>query len=137
LNPEQLQGVIDSLQKTSDEKTALFSLDDVGQDQYVINANEQGLHLFASELLQASLQLREFAGDSNKTISLDTNVCWKMGHNYISTIKATSKESFSDTATTDLNPWKDRLYTIGCFSILALLVISTIVGLIVIMKWIF
>ncbi|MDR2275832.1 MAG: hypothetical protein LBF27_33300 [Sphingobacterium sp.] len=98
-------------------------------DVYFIKANKEGLKLFAYQLLCAAKDLEDQEQKQvfQKIILDETPWVLKDSEIVLKHIEDPSMINVSETEITQ-SSWKDRSVTIGCFIVLAFLLISLVVG---------
>jgi hypothetical protein len=138
---KELQDLISKLESEVSKDTALFEIYQYGggPDESFVKANKEGLQLFATELLRASLKVEETIDDSSKnTIHIEHESMMENGDIGIHYIEPTlEKRQTALKIKSEKDTWKDKLTKGGCIVIAVVLIIATIVGLISILKWIF
>ena len=125
----ELDGIIKSLDDNSSKDDAYFEFKIDEQDSY-IRANEDGLFQFYKQLLKSIKLFEDRKANKSKTISI-TGGDWLDGddnYNYIEPIyefrkDIKTKEHYNES-------WKDKIFKLGCPSVLVLLRISVLVGLV-------
>lgn len=140
LTKEELQKIIDQFDEATLKQQAVFAISQHVEDldQGFIRANKEGLELFALELLKSARYSEDVLSDPERSIiPFDCNENWidensDVFIHYVEPIadkqKLQPREKYKPTLTDELMPY-------GCGLILILLVISTIVGLLTITKW--
>ncbi|WP_223577878.1 hypothetical protein [Sphingobacterium sp. GVS05A] len=98
-------------------------------DVYFIKANKEGLKLFAYQLLCAAKDLEDQEQKEvfQKIILDETPWVLKDSEIVLKHIEDPSMINVSETEIAQ-SSWKDRSVTIGCFIVLAFLLISLVVG---------
>lgn len=141
MKKEELNKIIESLESSNSIDDAYLALYQYGggPDESFAKANKEGLELLAVQLLKASRDFEEIVADDEKNvIPLDYEEDWIDGDIFIQYVEPVDKkgkqireeESHKET-------FFDRLVPFGCIGGIILIVISAIIGLISIFKWIF
>ena len=143
MNKQELQSIIDQLTANYSEANAFFGILQYGGgvDESYIEANEEGLTLFAIELLKASRDAQNLADAIDEKvyiIELHDDVWLKEGDVSINYIKPslakrsqrTAKEEYRET-------WKDVGLAYGCLGLIGVGFVLTLIGLITTIQWIF
>lgn len=109
-----------------------------GPDESFAKANKQGLELFAAQLLRASLESENIEVDEKKNIiPLDYEEEWIEGDIFIQYVEPTDKKASEAKEELYKENFVDKLIPFGCAGVLIFIVVSAIVGVISIFKWIF
>lgn len=132
-----LQDIIDRLESTNsinDAYWGLFEYDGAGMN---IEANRQGLELFAARLLRASKDARQIVSSEEKdTILLDHQEKWIDGELVIRGIKPILKNRDQIFREFPQRNWKDKVFEFGCISSLLFFLLIFLVGLFTTINWI-
>lgn len=98
-------------------------------DVYFIKANKEGLKLFAYQLLCAAkdLELQEREQEFQRIELKEISWMLQDAEIVLKYIEDPSRVNVNETEVVQ-SSWKDRSVTIGCFIVLAFLLISLVVG---------
>jgi hypothetical protein len=140
LTKEELQKIIDQFDENDLKNRAIFGIAQYGggSDESFIRANKEGLELFAIELLKSARDTNEIISSNRRnSIPLDYNENWIDENSdtfiqYIELITEKRKKKPNNDHTTK---FADKLIPYGCGLILIVVLISIIVGLVTIFKW--
>ena len=133
---EELTDIINRLEDASDKQTAYLAIHQPNHhpNESYIEANEEGLRLLASSIIQASLDLRNLT-EEKKFVELQVDEDWMYdGDVFIEYIEPYSGKKEKEIY---IQTWPDKLMPIGCVTALIILISSIIVGLYTIATWIF
>lgn len=140
MTKEELIDLISKLEPGVSKDTALFEIYQYGggPDESFVKANQEGLQLFAIELLKASLKVEQTVSDPSKTsIQIEHEEILENGDIGIHYIEPTLEKRQPSPKRPPENNWKDTLIKGGCISIAVIIIVATIIGLISIFKWLF
>jgi len=140
MKQEELDELINKLERSSSPTDAYFAIYQYGggPDESYVKANKEGLELFAAQLLKASRDYDKIIVDKEKNIiPLNYTEQWIDGDIFIQYVEPTTEKGKLVKEEKYKETFVDKLVPIGCFTILILLLISTIVGLVSIFKFIF
>ncbi len=133
-----LQDIIDRLESTNsinDAYWGLFEYDGAGIN---IEANRQGLELFAARLLRASKNARQIvSGKGKNTILLDHQEEWIDGELVIRGIKPILKNRDQIFREFPQRNWKDKIFEFGCLMGIILFIIFFVIGVASSIQWVF
>lgn len=142
MKKEELNKIIESLESSNSVDDAHLAIYQYGggPDESYAKANKEGLELLAVQLLKASRDFDEIVNDDEKNIILlDYEEDWLKGDVFIHYVEPVDKAGKplkrKNEAYTE--KFSDQLVPLGCFGIILIIVISTIVGLVSIFNWIF
>lgn len=142
MTKEELQKIIERFDEEELKQQGFFGLAHYQGDPYesFIRANKEGLELFALELLKSARDYEGMLMDKTKRgIPFGANENW-MDENsdvFIQFVEPiTDKQPLKQKVDHKLT-FADRLGMIGCGLVGITLIISLIVGLVVICKWLF
>lgn len=140
MTKEELQKIIDLFDEEKLKREAIFGIHtaDGGYHESYVQANQEGLELFALQLLKAARDTGDTLADNeNSVIPLSPEEDWM--------------DDSSSTVITHIEPiaWKqdaqpkmeykealfDKLVPYGCGLIMIILAMAAIVGLVTIYKW--
>jgi hypothetical protein len=141
LEKEDLQIIIDELEASNSKEDAYFGIFNVsGQDECFINANKQGLELFAADLLKASLRAEDLLAQNPKSVfplsydedwmDEESDILIQYVEPSIEERKKTKAEPYKETP-------KDIVIKVGCVVGLVVTVVSSIIGFITLLSWLF
>ncbi len=144
MNTPGLRAVIQQLKETNLKENAYlgFFCNDDGSETCYMKANKEGLELYATKILEASLEMdRRMFSDKKKEV-FNLPVKWFVNDSdfqfsFIELLQKTKTEIIDPIKEEHNQTWKDKLkgYVIlGCF-IFAL--ISMLTGFVVIITWFF
>ncbi|WP_405378553.1 hypothetical protein [Nonlabens sp. Asnod3-A02] len=132
MEKEDIALFIDKLRSQNSAKESMFGFyKDPENITGYIKSNKQGLELYAAELLEASITddthsiINEDLIDENSEFFFDS----------VDIIKSSKLES--EYFENQKRSWKDHVLGIGLGIILTILVFCSIIGFIMIIKWIF
>lgn len=140
LDREELNRIIELLENTNSKEDAYLALHQYGggTDESFAKANKEGLELFAAQLLKASLESENIINDEKKNIiPLDYDEEWIDGDIFIQYIEPTNKKGHEAKEGLYKETIFDKLIPIGCIGGLVVIIVSAVVGIISIFKWIF
>jgi hypothetical protein len=140
MKKEELDEIIYKLENSNSPFDAYLAIYQYGggPDESFAKANKEGLELFAAQLLKASRDFDNVLSDKEKNvIPLSYNEEWIDGDIFIQYIEPTNKKRELAKEQLYKQPFVDRLVLVGCFAVIILLLISTVIGLISILKLIF
>ena len=143
MTKEELQQVINQLTESNLEEEAFFGvLEYGGTEEHYIKANRQGLELFAAELLKASRDAEQIINISDNNVHLiewDDDVWLEDSEVFINYIEPSfmKRDQAENSNKEGEETWKDSIFKYGCLMLVALALISMIVGLITIARWIY
>jgi hypothetical protein len=130
--PSQIETYIRFLEETNDTQSAYFSftVDSTGE-RGIINANKEGLRLYAAELLKRSLEMEDTENGQPIFLGRKDWIISDAGYDLISAIQPqykTRSEILSERATDsqdlpDKKTNRPSIRTAGCLSSLALAVV--------------
>ncbi len=142
MSKENLHNIIGELEKLTAYEQASFGIfnQDTDQLESTINANKEGLQLFALALLKAAeiIEDNSFAAAS-QAIPLEVDEDWinSESHIFIKNVKPVTVLSPNEQVITSKNTIADKLIPVGCICIFLLLLVSTVVGFWTLLTWIF
>lgn len=141
MKKEELNKIIESLESSCSMDDAYIAMYQYGggPDESFAKANKEGLELLAVQFLKASRDFDEIVNDDEKNvIPLDYEEDWIDGDifiQYVEPVDKTGKQIKEEKPQDET--FFDRLVPFGCIGGIILIVISAIIGLISIVKWIF
>jgi hypothetical protein len=140
LTKEELQKIIEQFDETRLKKLAIFGIAQFGggSDESFIRANKEGLELFALELLKYSNESETILPDKTKNYTpFDYNEDWidENSDTFIQHIELITDKQKIKPKVEHITNFKDKLMPFGCGIFFIILVISIIVGIITIFKW--
>ncbi len=133
--------IIKKLSESNASDEAYFGIFTFGgsSDESYIHANRQGMELFASQLLQASLNTDHLLTDEKPKIhSLPIND-WVDEQSatrlyYVQSLISKRKDLIADPV---METFSERIVRLGCGLALIGTLVLAIVGLVVVMRWVF
>ena len=134
MEKEELQNVIKSLQTNSKDAGLGFYYMHNSDGETYIKGNKAGLELFAAELLEASLRIEDLENKKVETLYLSVNKEWienKIPLLFIQPVLNFKREEIIKP----IYGWKDEVIKYGCFLLILIAVISAIIGIVTIIKW--
>lgn len=142
MNKNDLQDIIDKLQKEDRKEKAYFGIFEYGSrsSESYIKSNKQGLELFALELLKAARDTEELLkNETEKSIfPLGFDEDWVDNNcsTYIQYIEPTKEIRTNVKQVPYVETWKDKTMKYGCICAFLMVIISVIVGIMTIVRWI-
>ena len=142
MNKEDLQNIIDKLEKEDRKEKAYFGIFEYGggPDESFIKANKQGLELFAIELLKAARDteglLKNETEKSVFPLGFDEDWVDDDCSTYIQYVEPTNEIRTNVKQEPYVETWTDKTMKFGCISAILIAIISAIVGIVTIIKWI-
>lgn len=142
MTKEDLQKIIEQFDEEELKQQGVFGLAYYQDDPYesFIRANKEGLELFALELLKSARDFEGMLVDKTKRgipFGADENWMDQNSEIFIQFVEPiTDKQPLKQKVDHKLT-FKDRIGLFGCGLIALLLIISLLVGLVVVLKWIF
>jgi hypothetical protein len=140
LKKEDLQNIIDQFDEDTLKSKGVFGIYQYGggSDESYIEANKEGLELFALQLLKSARDSEMILADNEKkSIPFDYDEDWidDKSSTFIQYVVPLAEKQKSKTVykTTLI----DRLMPIGCGLFILIILVSILVGLGTIIKWIF
>ncbi|WP_310377924.1 hypothetical protein [Flavobacterium sp.] len=138
MKKEELQKIIEKFDENELKQKAIFGVFQYGggSDESFVRANKEGLELFALELLKSAKHTEAKLNNTEKTIiPLEYNEDWidENSDTFIEYIELIAYKQNNNYITTISN----KLMSFGFGLLSIILVISVLVGLVVIFKWLF
>ncbi|WP_298952038.1 hypothetical protein [uncultured Nonlabens sp.] len=133
MEEEELKKIVQDLRTHNLEKDAFFGFIQYGggPDESCIKANKEGIRLYAAELLAASVKIPE-----KNSIGLQTEWTYDNGDFFFDYIEISEKiENQEEQEARKNNWWLNKLFTVGCISVIAALIIFIIVGGYTVLNW--
>jgi hypothetical protein len=142
LTQEELQNIIEELEGKVSKDTATFGIYQYGggADESFIEADKEGLMLFALELLKAARVSADILDDKEKSIiPIEFEEDWisDQSNTVIQYVKPVLARQPSQEQSNRKGTLADILLPVGCVAVLVLLVVAMLVGLWTLVKWIF
>lgn len=142
LTKEELQKIIDHFDEDELKRQGIFGISQYGggSDESFIRANKEGLELFAVELLKAARDTENLLSDPEKNIiPFDYNEDWldENGDTFIQYIEPIADKQKLKPKSDYESTFVDKLIPFGCGLIAIILLISIVVGLVTLFKWLF
>lgn len=139
---KSIQSIIEELEQQASKEKASFGIFQYGggSDESYIKANKDGLILFALELLKGANQAEKILKDKEKTIiPIPYEEKWHDDESDISVqyIQPTNDRLVERQETQITPKFNNNLLGVGCLFVLALLVVSIVIGLWSIIQWVF
>jgi len=136
LKQEELNKIIESLQSNDSKDIAGLGFYYIGgdTDEAYIKANKAGLELFAAELLKAAVRIDEIKNGDIETLSININHDWIDNHIPLLYIQPVIDYERKNVEIRPKN-WKDSVLKYGCVFTVGVVIISFVVGIITIIKW--
>ena len=140
MNKEELNRIIELLENSNSKEEAYFAIQEYGggPNESFIKANKDGLELYAAQLLKASLNSDEIINDEIKNlIPLEYEEGWVEGEIFIHYVEPIDGKEIDNEKEKYKETFIDKLIPIGCITILLVIIVSAIVGVVSIFKWLF
>ncbi len=140
MEKEELQKIIDQFDEEKLKREAIFGIHtaDGGYHESYIRANQEGLELFALELLKAAKNSRDTLADNeNSVIPLSPEEDWidDSSSTVIMYIEPIAWKQDAQPKVEFKEALFDKLVPYGCGLIMIILAMAAIVGLVTIYKW--
>ncbi|WP_215226688.1 hypothetical protein [Echinicola shivajiensis] len=139
----ELQNIIDQLESENLETEAYLGIFEYrgGPDESFIKANKEGLEYFALELLKAARDTDDMLKAENERsvfpLSFDKDWIDKDSTTFLRYVEPTREIKRNVKSAPFEETWKDKVIKIGCIGGMLMVIISGIVGIVTIIKWIF
>ncbi|RRJ89227.1 hypothetical protein [Flavobacterium macacae] len=132
MEKEQLQKIIKVLEANNSKDQAYFEVSYTDGEEHgtYIKANNSGLQLFASELLNVALNSEEVLSTNERITHFDSTENWLKGLAFFDYVKIISEKPEENKENEIEDTWKDKALGRGCFAIAIIAIIIFIVGLI-------
>jgi hypothetical protein len=142
LTKEELQKIIDQFDEDEFKRQGIFGISQYGggSDESFVRANKEGLELFALELLKSARDIESVLSDPVKNIiPFDYDEDWvdENSDTFIQYIEPIADKQKLKSKSEYKSTFIDKLMPFGCGLIVIILVISVLVGLVTVFKWIF
>lgn len=142
LTKEELQKIIDQFDEVELKRQGIFGISQYGggSDESFIRANKEGLELFALELLKSARETDNVLSDPEKNIiPFDYDEDWvdENSDTFIQYIKPIADKQKLKPKSDYKSTFVDKLMPFGCGLIVVILIISVVVGLVTLFKWLF
>ena len=143
LTKEELQKIIDQFDEEELKRLGIFGILQYGggSDESFIRANKEGLEIFALELLKSARDTEATLADSEKKLITNFNYDeeWidENSDTFINYIEPIADKQKSKPKSEYESTFADKLIPFGCVLVAIFLVISFLVGLVTIFKWVF
>lgn len=144
MNTPGLRAVIQQLKETNLKENAYlgFFYNDDDCETCYIKANKEGLELYATKLLEASLEMDRRAFVENKKEVFNLSLKWFVKHSdfefsFIELVQKTKDEIIGPIKKEYNQTWKDKLSGYGILGCFILALISMFTGIVVIITWFF
>ena len=140
LTKEELQNIIEQFDEEQLKSEGIFGIFQSGHHESYIRANKEGLELFALALLKTaggSSQLT--SGSENLLIQFDYDEDWidENSDTFIEGIELVNEKQKAKLKSDNKVTFADKFLPYGCVIMAVILVISLIVGLVTVFKWLF
>ena len=141
MTTEELQNLIDKFEEEDLKQKGVFGIFQYGggSDESFIKANKEGLELFALQLLKASKETGRILADKEKniiTLDFDENWIHQDSNTFLQYIEPTAEKQINYPKEEYKTTFADKIMPYGCGLILIIIVISILVGLWTMFKWI-
>ncbi|WP_294671300.1 hypothetical protein [uncultured Fluviicola sp.] len=142
MTKEELQKIIEQFDEEELKQQGIFGIATYGgdSDESFIRANKEGLELFALELLKSAKDFEGMLVDKTKRsipFGADENWIDENSDAFIHYIEPLADKQKLEPRSDYKMTIVDRISLVGCGLIGIILIISLIVGIVVVMKWIF
>jgi hypothetical protein len=142
LTKEDLQKIIDQFDEDELKRQGIFGISQYGggSDESFVRANKEGLELFALELLKSAREIENVLSDPEKNIiPFDYDEDWvdENSDTIIQYIEPIAEKQKLKPKSEYKSTLADKLMPFGCGLIAIILLISVVVGLVTVIKWIF
>ncbi len=142
LTKEELQKIIDQFDEYELKRQGIFGISQYGggSDESFIRANKEGLELFALELLKSARDTEVILSNTEKNIiPLEYDEDWvdENSDTFIQYVQPIADKQKLKPKSEYKSTFLDKLLPLGCGLIALILVISVIVGLVTLFKWLF
>jgi hypothetical protein len=135
LEKEELRNIISALQSNSENAGLGFYYMDNDNGETYIKGNKAGLEWFAGEILKASLRIEEIENGKVEKLYVSINKDWienKIALLFIHPVMNFKRQEVIKTA----YGWKEEVTKYGCVLLALALIISAIIGIVTIIKYI-
>jgi len=137
---EELQKIIDQFDEEKLKKEGIFGILHADSDYYesYVRANQEGLELFAIELLKAARDTADALAESERSvIPLRHEEAWidDRSNSVIQYVEPIAYKQGTEPEMDYKESLFDKLVPYGCGLIMIILAIAAIVGLVTIYKW--
>ena len=142
MTQDELQKIIDQLEEQTSKDKATFGIFQYGggSDESFIQADKEGLKLFALGLLKAASKTNEIIADKEKNIiPIPFEESWinEQSDTAIQYIEPVDKRLDSKEVKKYKETIAAKLLPYGCIVGLLIIVIAFIVGLVTLIRWVF
>ena len=142
LTKEELQKIIDQFDEDELKRQGIFGISQYGggSDESFVRANKEGLELFALELLKSAKEIENVLSDPEKNIiPFAYNEDWvdENSDTFIQYIEPIAEKQNLKPKSEYKSTLVDKVMPFGCGFIAIILLISVVVGLVTVIKWIF
>lgn len=142
MTQDELQKIIEQLEGQISKGNATFGIFQYGggSDENYIQANKEGLQLFALELLKVSDKANETLDDKEEDIiPIVFEESWidEQSDTMIQYVQPVSKRSTAKDESKYKETIVGKLLPYGCLAGLIIIIIAVIIGLQTLIKWIF
>ena len=140
LTRQQIENIIDSLEEGTPADKAKFGIYyGGGPEEGFIRANREGLLKFSAQLLSAANNADQDSDDNKSSFyRTDFEEKWvDEGSQILVQFVEVLQSKEQPLATIPKETFAEKLVPIGCFAVIAILLVATIVGLWTLGKWIF
>ncbi|WP_200975400.1 hypothetical protein [Echinicola sp. 20G] len=142
MNKKNLQNIIDKLEKEDRKEKAYFGIFEYGggPDESFIKASKEGLELFALEILKAARDSEELLKSEKEEsvfpLGFDEDWIDDDCSTYIQYVEPIDVIRTNVKQEPYMETWKDKTMKFGCISAILIAIISAIVGIVTIVKWV-
>lgn len=142
MTKEQLQKIINQFDEDDLKRQGIFGISQYGggSDESFIRANKEGLELFAVELLKSAKETDNVLSDPEKNViafNYDEDWVDENSDTFIQYVEPIADKQKLKPKSEYKSTFVDKLVPIGCGLIAIILVISAVVGLVTLFKWLF
>lgn len=142
LTKEELQKIIDQFDEEELKRQGIFGISQYGggPDESFIRANKEGLELFALALLKSARDAEVTLSETEKKIiTLDYEENWidENSDTFIQYVEPIADKQKLQLKSEHVSSFTDKLMPYGCGLVVIILVVSIIIGLVTLFKWLF
>lgn len=142
LTKEELQKIIDQFDEDELKRHGIFGISQYGggSDESFIRANQEGLELFALELLKAAKETDNVLSDPEKKVipfNYDEDWVDENSDTFIQNIELIADKQKLKPKSEYKSTFVDKLVPLGCGLIVLTLLISVVLGFVTMFNWLF
>ncbi len=142
LTKEELQKIIDQFDEDELKCHGIFGISQYGggSDESFIRANQEGLELFALELLKAAKETDNVLSDPEKKVipfNYDEDWVDENSDTFIQNIELIADKQKLKPKSEYKSTFVDKLVPLGCGLIVITLLISVVLGFVTMFNWLF